>query len=137
MPLLAVRVADSTGLGQSFVGSALVGATTSLPEVAVTVSAVRMGAPDLAIGGLLGSNLFDLLILAVDDIVYRDGPILERVGRAHLASAVAAILMCAVVALAWRRARWPAAGKRFSLTSLALAGVYAVQLLALYAFRTR
>jgi cation:H+ antiporter len=46
LPGLAERLAEETGLGASFVGTALVGATTSLPEVVVTLSAARLGAFD-------------------------------------------------------------------------------------------
>lgn len=135
LPRLAVDLAHRTGLGQSFVGSALVGATTSLPELAVTVSAVRMGALDLAVAGLLGSNLFDLVILAVDDAAYGGGPLLEAVGRSQLAPVLAGLLMSLVLALAWRRPS--AKPRRLPPSSLILLALYAGQLAALYAFRPR
>ncbi|SDE71556.1 cation:H+ antiporter [Thermus arciformis] len=56
LPSLAERLAEETGLGAGFVGTAFVGAVTSLPEVVVTLSAARLGAFDLAAGNLLGSN---------------------------------------------------------------------------------
>ena len=67
------------GWGQSFVGTLLVAAVTSAPEVAVTISALRIGAIDMAIANLLGSNLFDILILAIDDLFYTKGPLLANV----------------------------------------------------------
>src|SRR5690606_26249329 len=50
----AVRIAELTGIATSFIGTLLVGVTTSLPEVVTSIAALRMGAPDLAIGNLLG-----------------------------------------------------------------------------------
>ncbi len=47
-----------------------------MPELAVTLSALRMGALDMAIGNLLGSNLFNVVIIAVDDLFYRPGALL-------------------------------------------------------------
>jgi len=64
------------GWGQSFVGTLLVAGVTSAPEAAVTISALRIGALDMAIANLLGSNLFDIVILAVDDLFYTEGPLL-------------------------------------------------------------
>lgn len=57
-------------------GTQFVAAATSLPELAVTIAAVRIGAVDMAVANLLGSNLFDMLVLAVDDFFYVPGPLL-------------------------------------------------------------
>ncbi len=91
LPRAAVAIADDTGLGRTFVGTLFVAATTSLPEVAVTLSAIRIGAWDLAVADLVGSNLFDLFLLGVDDLVYRPGPILQAVEPVHLVTAVGSV----------------------------------------------
>jgi Ca2+/Na+ antiporter len=89
---------------QSFVGTVFVALATSLPEVAVTLSALRIGALDMAISDLLGSNLFDLVIIAVDDLVYLDGPLLANVSPVHLMTILSAIMMTgiAIVGLLYR-----------------------------------
>jgi cation:H+ antiporter len=89
---------------QSFVGTLFVAAITSAPEVVVTVAALRMGAVDLAIGNLFGSNLFNIAILAIDDLVYLQGPLLANVSLAHATSAFSAMMMggLAVVGLILR-----------------------------------
>lgn len=51
----------------------------------------------MAIGNLLGSNLFNLLILAVDDLFYAPGPLLAKVAPVHAATAVAAVVMTGLV----------------------------------------
>jgi hypothetical protein len=73
MPFAAVRLATAMGWGQSFVGTLLVAGATSLPEAASTNGALKVRAIDLAIGNLFGSNLFNILILAIDDIAYLKG----------------------------------------------------------------
>jgi len=59
----SARIAEITGLGKVFVGSLLLAGATSLPELMVDIQSIRMNLPDLAVGDLLGSSLFYLLIL--------------------------------------------------------------------------
>ncbi|MCU0764723.1 MAG: sodium:calcium antiporter, partial [Burkholderiaceae bacterium] len=68
LPFAASAVAAGMGWSHSFVGTLLVAIATTLPELTVTVTSVRIGALDMAIGNLVGSNLFNLAILAVDDL---------------------------------------------------------------------
>jgi cation:H+ antiporter len=100
VPHLATEIARILGWSHGFVGTSLVALTTSLPEMAVTVAAWRMRSIDLAIGNLVGSNLFNLLILTVDDVLYLPGPLLAHVSVAHALSAFAAIGMTATVIVA-------------------------------------
>src|SRR5690606_5055798 len=73
-----------------------VAVTTSLPEIVVSIAAVRLGAVDLGIGNVLGSNLFNLLILGLDDIFYRGGPLLTGAAPSHILSVIAVALMNAL-----------------------------------------
>lgn len=104
LPLTAEHVAQAMGWQRSFVGTVFVALATSMPEVAVTFSAFRIGAVDMAISDLFGSNLFDLLIIAVDDVAYVKGPLLADVSSMHLISAQSAIMMTgvAIVGLLYR-----------------------------------
>jgi len=97
LPFLAKDIADMMGWGQSFVGTLLVAAVTSAPEAAVTIAALRLGALDMAIANLLGSNLFDIIILAVDDLLYVKGPLLAQVDASHALTAFTAVMMSALV----------------------------------------
>jgi cation:H+ antiporter len=115
LPFVGADLARQMGWHDSFVGTLFVAAATSAPEIAVTVAAVRLGALDMAVANLLGSNLFDILILAIDDAFYLDGPLLANVSQAHALSAVSAIVMTgmAIVGLfyrpaapLWRNASW-------------------------------
>jgi len=99
LPFVAKDISDMMGWGQSFVGTLLVAAVTSAPEAAVTISALRIGALDMAIANLLGSNLFDIIILAIDDLFYTEGPLLANVNASHALTALTAVMMSALVAV--------------------------------------
>lgn len=96
----ADAIAELTKLGRLLVGSVLLAGATSLPELVVDVSAVRLGAADLAVGDLMGSSLFNLLILAVLDLsIYSRGKMFSRQGAAHALSGTFSASMAALVAL--------------------------------------
>ncbi|MBK8767791.1 MAG: hypothetical protein IPM01_25535 [Burkholderiaceae bacterium] len=85
------------GLSRSFVGTVMLAVVTTLPEMAVTLGALRIGALDMAIGNLLGSNLFNVAILAVDDAFYIRGPLLADAASVHAGTAVTALVMTGLV----------------------------------------
>ncbi len=89
----ADQLATVTGLGGTFVGSTFVALTTSLPEVVTTAAAVRMGAFDLAVGNVLGSNAFNMAILFPVDLVYRQGSLLADADLSNAVTAGAVIVL--------------------------------------------
>jgi cation:H+ antiporter len=97
LPQVADGLARELGLSRSFVGTVFMALVTTLPEMAVTVGALRLGALDMAIGNLLGSNLFNVTILAVDDLAYTAGPLLADVAPAHAGTAATALVMTGLV----------------------------------------
>jgi len=96
LPYFAEHIAEQTGLGKSFVGTLFLAVSTSLPEIAVSLAAVRMGSPDMAVGNLLGSNIFNVFILFLDDIFYTKGHLLKDASDANLVSVFFVVLMAAV-----------------------------------------
>lgn len=97
LPLVGEQLAEAMHWKQSFVGTLFIAGATSMPEIVVTVAAARIGAIDMAIGNLLGSNLFNVLLLAFDDVAYRPGPLLAAVAPIHATSAAVALLMTGIV----------------------------------------
>jgi cation:H+ antiporter len=93
LPSLGAELARETGLGEAFVGNLFVAITTSLPEIVVSLAAVRIGAIDLGVGNVLGSNLFNLLILGLDDVWFFEGPLLASVGASHGVAVMAIAVM--------------------------------------------
>jgi len=97
LPQVGDALAQALGLSRSFVGTVFMAVITTLPEMAVTLAALRLGALDMAIGNLLGSNLFNVLVLAVDDLFYTPGPLLAAAAPVHASTAVTALVMTGLV----------------------------------------
>lgn len=102
--LAAVRLAEygnvialRTGLGRLFVGAILIAAATSLPEVLTTFNAIAQGEANLAAGNLLGSNMFNMALLAVLDLVFRKRRILRTAALKHALSGSLAVLLIGLV----------------------------------------
>ncbi|HQX73181.1 MAG TPA: hypothetical protein PK298_09760, partial [Chitinophagaceae bacterium] len=133
LPYFADHIAELTGLGKSFVGTFFLAASTSLPEIAVSIAAVRIGSVDLSVGNLLGSNIFNILILALDDMVYTKGFILQDASDFHLLSVLSTIVMSAIVIIGLS---YRAKGKRFWLAwdAAIIFIVYILNLILLYRF---
>lgn len=134
LPRLGAELARQTGLGEAFVGSLFVAMTTSLPEVVVSLAAVRIGALDLGIGNVLGSNLFNLLILGLDDVFYRQGPLMADAAAGHSVSVAAIVMMNALFLIGLT---YKVMTKRFLVTwdSAAIGGVYVVAVVLSYVLR--
>lgn len=98
-PLLAEtagRIADLSGLGKTFVGTTFVALSTSLPELVASIAALRLGAFDLCIGNIFGSNAFNVLLFLPLDWAY-PGTLCASVGTGHLVSVLAVIGATAIV----------------------------------------
>jgi len=93
LALIGKEIAGATGLGESFVGSIFLAFTTSLPEITVSFAAMRIGAVDMAMANMIGSNLFNMTIIPIDDLFYTQGPVLASVSESHLITASMVILM--------------------------------------------
>jgi cation:H+ antiporter len=134
LPHVGQEIAAVTGLSQTFVGTMFIAVSTSLPEVVVTIAAVRIGAVDLAVGNLLGSNLFNCCVLALDDILYIKGPILSYVSQKQIIPASSGILMTAIaiIGLTYRASKKPLI---FAWDSIGILVVYFVAILVLYTMR--
>lgn len=87
------QLAQQTGMSSSFVGSFLIAASTSLPELVTVLVAMKMSNYGMALGSILGSNLFNLQLLAVTDIFYQKGAILQSLSSTHLPVALLSAAM--------------------------------------------
>lgn len=86
-------IAEKTGIGSSIVGFLLVGFATSLPELSSVLAALRLRRYQMAIGDIFGTNLFNIQILFVADLVYRDGALLNAAGSFEIAASCLAALL--------------------------------------------
>ena len=137
LPFIGVRLAEATGLGRSFVGSILIAMTTSLPELAVSISALRIGAADMAIANLLGSNLFNMVILAIDDLAYTQGPLFSAVSQNHVITGTIAVIMTGIVVVSLMYRLEKKTALRIGWDALALILAYLVNIALLYRLRGR
>ena len=94
----AETIAQESGLGETFVGTTLVALVTSLPELVTCIAAVQMGAMNLAIGNVFGSNTFNLLLLIPLDVAY-PGALIGSVNSIHILTCMFVMLVTAVVIL--------------------------------------
>ena len=120
-------------LSQSLVGALATAVVTSLPELVTTITAVRRGALQLAVGGIIGGNTFDTLFLTAADIGYREGSLYHAVPLLDYFWVVSAILMTGILlgGLILRQRIGPARiGAESVLLVLIYAGAVAVQAVA-------
>ena len=89
----ADTIAETTGLGRTFVGSIFLAIVTSLPEMVVTLSALKLGSVDLAVGNIFGSNMTNLSFIVLCSLVNPEGPVLRDVSSTHVLTAVVSTLL--------------------------------------------
>ncbi len=93
---IAVTPIFGVSLGESFVGVVLLALATSLPELTVTLQAVRMGSFNMAAGNILGSNIFNITIIFIADLLYREGSIFKSLTEFHIISAIFSLIVLVV-----------------------------------------
>jgi cation:H+ antiporter len=134
LPEIGGGIAEMTGLGQTFVGNIFIALSTSLPEIVVSVAAVRMKAVDLAIGNIFGSNIFNIMVLAIDDIFFIRGPLFSHTDYNNVVPALSAIAMSAIaiIGLSYKAGR-----KKFFIAwdSMALMAIFLINMAVLYTLK--
>ena len=93
-------IAEKTGLGRAWIGLILMASVTSLPELVTGISSVTYaGAPDIAVGDVLGSCVFNMLIIAILDAIYRIMPISAKAHQGNVLSAGFGIILLSIVGI--------------------------------------
>jgi cation:H+ antiporter len=126
LPFVGEKIMTGMGWNAAFVGTLFIAFATSLPEIAVTIGALKLNAPQLAFSNLLGSNLFNVVILAVDDVAYREGPLFKAVSTVHAITAFSAVMMTGLVVIALIQPPSRRILNTASALSLVLLGLYAL-----------
>ena len=126
------RLSTETGLSRSFVGNLFLATSTSLPEVAASLAAVRLGAIDLAVSNALGSNVFNIMLLAIFDLADGKKNFWNTMSAANEFAAVTAIMMTAVVIVSLIYRASPKTPARLNWDGLALIGLYLGTMFMLY-----
>jgi cation:H+ antiporter len=116
LPYATAGIATQMSWHEGFAGIMLAAFATSLPELVVTLAALRLGAVDMAVGNIFGSNLFNMVVLATDDLLYAPAPLLSAVSPVHLVSTLVALMMTGIALIGlyyrsrqrlWQRGDWP------------------------------
>lgn len=91
-------VSDAMGWSSSFVGAQFLPISTTLPEFSVAIAALRIGAPELALSNLLGSNMFNIgIVLSADSLAYTKGALFTDVSSIHLIATAAGLAMTLIL----------------------------------------
>lgn len=94
----ADEIAKLSQLGHTFIGTTLVALATSLPELVATFAAFRMGAPDLALGNIFGSNAFNMLLLVPLD-AFSPKVLFSSVGSVHAVTAFSVVTVMSIAVM--------------------------------------
>jgi cation:H+ antiporter len=124
----STSIADMTGLGNSFVGTAFLSVVTSLPELLAALAAVRLGAFDLAVGNIFGSSVFNMLGLGIADFFYLEGRFLGAIDPEFALVGLLSLLLT-IMALLANLAR---VERRILFIELDSAGIILVYLAGMY-----
>lgn len=127
----SLGIAEITGLGSGFIGTALLSFVTSLPELVAAIAAVRLGAFDMAVGNLLGSNVFNMFGLAIADFFLLDGAFLSLINENFVLVGLLGILLTNM-ALIGNLARVQRKFLFIELDSVAILFVYLAGMYLLY-----
>ncbi len=82
--LAATDIAEAIGMSEKFIGLTVVAFGTSLPELVASVTAARKGNADIAIGNIVGSNIFNILFILgssalIIPVAYQPGFIIDGI----------------------------------------------------------
>jgi cation:H+ antiporter len=103
LPFIGNEIVSVMGWGKTFVAVLFLGLATTLPEMTVSIFALRLGAVGMAIGNLIGSNIFNLAIVFIVDIFYRPGALLSAVTINMVYAALSGALLIGIVYFALKK----------------------------------
>ncbi|UTR06425.1 sodium:calcium antiporter [Alkalihalobacillus sp. LMS6] len=132
LTIIGDQIAIESGLGQSFVGSLLLAGATSLPEVSVIYLALKRDQFSAAVGVIIGSNMFNLNLLALADVFYRQDALLLSASTSNWITLIGLLLLTTVVLLGiWRNEKL---GRLFWLPSIIIVIGYFISMITLYMY---
>jgi len=94
-----IAIANQTGLSETMVGALFTAISTSIPELIVSLAAVRQKALTLSVGNIIGGNTFDVLFVAFADIAYNRGSILHAISSNQVYVVALTMMMTSILIL--------------------------------------
>ncbi|MFG6115912.1 sodium:calcium antiporter [Halobacillus sp. MO56] len=123
LTITADQIAQITGLGTSFIGSILVGASTSLPDAVSVATVLKLRNYNMAVSSMLGSSAFNLMLLSFTDAIYFGNNLFQHAGPTHMVTSGGTILTVLLVLYSITRKK-PRSTFVYILPSLLIVGVY-------------
>ncbi|CDQ21573.1 cation:H+ antiporter [Halobacillus karajensis] len=103
LTVTAERISVITGIGASFIGTFLVSVSTSLPDAVSVGTALKLRNFNLGISSLLGSNAFNLMIIAITDFIYLRGNLLQESSPVNMVTGVTSIMFILLIIYSMKR----------------------------------
>lgn len=127
-------IAETTGLGQNFFGAVFVAIATSLPEISTVIAAIKLRRYVMAVSDIFGTNLFDIALIFLVDLVYSGPPVLNEVGPFAIVAAMIGIVITGIYMAGLIERRDPMVFG-IGIDSIAVGTVYLGGIGLLYALR--
>lgn len=132
LPMVGRELAQIMNWTDSFVGVIFLAMVTSFPELVVSFATAKMGAIDMLVGNIAGSNLFNIAIIFIIDAAYVKGNILLEASSGNISVGLIAILMNFVVFFAVVRKSSYRLFNFISINAILLIALYIINLLVSY-----
>jgi len=132
LPVVGKEIAQLMHWNDSFVGVIFLAFVTSFPELVVSLSTARMGAFDMLLGNITGSNLFNVAIVFFIDIFYIKSEIFGSVSLSNVSVGIIAMLMNFILFFAVVRRSKQKILNLFSINALMLILLYIINLFVIY-----
>ena len=123
LTISADEIATETGIAASFIGVLAVAFVTTVPELTVGITLMRLGAPEMAVAEFHGSNALNIAILAIADLTYLEGALFDDLDDSNFLAGLFAVLLVGMSALQIKLRRRL---KHFSLTEPSTFGFIAL-----------
>jgi cation:H+ antiporter len=128
LPVVGKEIAQVMNWQESFVGVIFLAFVTSFPELVVSFSTARLGAFDMFLGNIAGSNIFNIGIIFFVDILYLKGDVITHASTSHATVGIIAMIMNFVVFFAVVRESKARILGLLSLNALILIVLYIINL---------
>ncbi|MFG6119769.1 sodium:calcium antiporter [Thalassobacillus sp. B23F22_16] len=131
LTITADQIAQITGLGTTFIGSILVGASTSLPDAVSVATVLKLRNYNMAVSSMLGSSAFNVMLLSFTDAIYFGNNLFQHAAPTHLVTSGSTIVIVLLILYnITRKQRRTTFG--YIYPSLLISGVYLAAIVLMF-----
>ena len=132
LPVVGKKIATQMGWSDAFVGVIFLSLITSFPELIVSIGAAKIGATDMILGNIAGSNMFNIAIIFFVDIFYFKGSVLSNSSPKYVTVGIIAMIMNFIIIFAIARNSKQRKLNIISINGILLILLYIINLLIIY-----